>query len=116
METTLQFLNRKEKEFTKQDMEAAMYHVIPNTEIAIWVNELIQIHLSGRDRPEIKQRITDIIKDGTQNICPSCKQITEVWPNPMYMHECEACGWQGDYREAIFSYPEERIMKLFTTL
>jgi len=36
------------------------------------------------------------------DICPKCMLETEVHPNPMYMHTCEHCKWNGNYRDLLF--------------
>ena len=33
--------------------------------------------------------------------CIHCKALTEVHSNPMYMWECESCGYEGSYRKDV---------------
>lgn len=64
------------------------------------------------DWDDVYDDILRILKDGVVDVCPSCNNVTEVIPNPMYYHECEHCGWTGSYGECLVEYPIDRIKNL----
>lgn len=53
-------------------------------------------------------------KTGTVDLCPSCDQITEVHPNPMYHHECEHCGWVGSYTACKMKHTKDFVREIIS--
>lgn len=60
--------------------------------------------------------IEKAFKTGTVDLCPQCKKPTEIHPNPFYYHECENCGWKGNYTECIMKPPKEFLREIIKGL
>lgn len=58
------------------------------------------------------EEVETAFKTGTVDICPNCKKITTIHTNPMYMHICDKCGWEGNYRDCKYKTTKDYVKEI----
>lgn len=88
------------------------------TEIKPHQNDLDSYSSKTKDEliNSLVSKIEGFYKKGSYDICPSCKKQTIIRTNPMYMHICENCGWEGNYMECKNIYPSDLVQQLLSNI